>query len=107
MIQLSITPLVLISRIYQKDAYVFTIEWSDGRTYDYRLADLQKHCPCARCRDEKTGRSLVPSSSIDPEVKAVRIYNVGRYALRIEFIKGCSRGVYTFTMLRDWGKLSC
>lgn len=99
--------MLLISRICQKDAHVFTIEWADGRIYDYRLADLQKNCPCARCRDEKTGRSLISPSSLDPEVKAVRLYNLGRYAMRIEFTSGCSRGVYTFAFLREWGKLSC
>lgn len=107
-IETSSDPLMLlISRIYQKDAHVFVIEWADGRIYDYKLDGLQKNCPCARCRDEKNGRSLVHSSSIDPEVQAVRIYNLGRYALRIEFTNGCSRGVYTFAMLREWGKLSC
>ncbi len=96
---------LLISRIYQKDAHVFAIEWADGRIYDYRLSDLQKNCPCARCRDEKTGRPLALPSSIDSGLQAVRIYNLGRYALRIEFTNGCSRGVYTFAMLREWGKL--
>jgi DUF971 family protein len=99
--------MLLISRIYQKGDHVFTIEWADGRIFDYTLADLQKNCPCARCRDEKTGRPLIAPSSLDPEVRAVRIYNLGRYALQIEFTKGCSRGVYTFAFLREWGKLSC
>jgi len=98
---------MLVNRIAQKDTCTFTIEWGDGRTYDYKLADLQKNCPCMRCRDEKTGRILVASASVDPEVRAVRIYNLGRYALRVEFTKGCSRGVYTFSMLRELGRLSC
>lgn len=98
---------LLISRIYPKDAGAFIIEWADGRVYEYQLADLQKNCPCARCRDEKNGRPLQPPSSVDPEVRAVRLYNLGRYAMRIEFTSGCSRGVYTYAFLREWGKLSC
>lgn len=98
--------MLLISRIYQKDGHAFTIEWADGRTYDYTLSGLQKNCPCARCRDEKTGRSLIAPSSLDPEVRAVRIHNLGRYALRIEFTSGCSRGVYTYAFLREFGRLS-
>jgi ATP-binding protein involved in chromosome partitioning len=99
---------LLISRIYQKNAHVFVIEWADGRSYDYTLAELQRHCPCARCCGAPIGQSRVnPTSAVDPDVRALRIYNLGRYALRVEFTKGCSRGVYTFTMLRDLGKLSC
>jgi len=93
------SPDFLISRIYQKDKATFAIEWGDGRIYDYTLPALQKCCPCARCRE--TG------PHIDPDVRAVRLFNFGRYAMRIEFTSGCSRGIYTYAFLKEWGKLSC
>ncbi len=92
--------LFFIRRIVQKDRYRFTIEWTDGKISDYRLSDLQRQCTCAQCRDEKTGRSLVDPALIDEEVQAVQIESIGRYALRIDFTKGCSKGIYSFSLLR-------
>ena len=91
----------LIRNIHQKDRYRFTIEWTDGKICDYKLCDLQKRCPCASCRDEKTGQSLIDTKSIDEDVQAVQIVNVGRYALKIVFTQGCSKGIYLFSLLRD------
>lgn len=99
----SINQFVFIRRIVQKDAYSFTIEWTDGKISDYQLSDLQRLCTCARCRDEKTGHSLVNPGSIDEHVQAVQIESVGRYALRIDFTKGCSKGIYAFSLLRTLG----
>ena len=92
---------MFIRKIYQKDQYTFTIEWTDGKISNYRLSDLQKKCTCAQCRDETTGRSLIDPQSIDEAVQAMQIVSVGRYALRIDFTKGCSKGIYSFSMLRE------
>jgi ATP-binding protein involved in chromosome partitioning len=92
--------LIFVRNIFQKDRYRFTIEWTDGKISDYRLSDLQRQCPCAQCRDEMTGRSLVDPALIDEEIQAVQIESIGRYALRIDFTRGCSKGIYTFSLLR-------
>jgi DUF971 family protein len=84
--------LVLITAIKQKDAYAFTIEWSDGKIASYRLRELQCRCTCARCREHQ--------HAVDEQVKAVRIVSVGRYALRVDFTSGCSKGIYSFAFLR-------
>lgn len=89
-----------IKKIYQKDNSVFTIEWIDGKISDFRLCEVQKNCNCARCVDEKTGQRLVDVSLIAPDLSAKRIYNVGRYALKIEFTSGCSRGIYPYSWLK-------
>ncbi|MBI2811421.1 MAG: DUF971 domain-containing protein [Candidatus Melainabacteria bacterium] len=67
------------------------MEWTDGKIIDYRLSDVQRHCNCARCEKEKT---------VDEDVKALRIASVGTYALQIFFTKGCSKGIYPFSLLR-------
>jgi len=90
----------LIKTIAQKDNHIFTIEWADGIAHDYRLSSVQKQCPCAGCNDEITGKKLLDEKSIKEDVRAVRIVNVGRYALRIQFTLGCSNGIYGFDMLR-------
>jgi DUF971 family protein len=92
---------VFVKEISQKDASRFEIEWTDGKRMDYRLSDLQKNCPCARCRDEKTGASLIDESKLKADVSAFRIKSMGRYALRIDFTSGCSKGIFTFSFLRQ------
>jgi DUF971 family protein len=92
---------VLVKKIRQKDNHTFTIEWSDGVAADYRLNDLQRMCPCAHCVDEMTGKRLLNANSVRDDVRASRVINVGRYALRVQFTSGCSTGIYSFTMLRQ------
>ncbi len=91
---MSIDKSRFILSIYQKDNTTFTIEWLDGTITHHRLADLQKNCPCVRCQDEKRE----PNAE---EVSARRIFSVGRYALKIEFTTGCSKGIYSFAMLKE------
>ncbi|HEY2811501.1 MAG TPA: DUF971 domain-containing protein [Rhabdochlamydiaceae bacterium] len=92
---------IFIRKIFQRDQYRFTIEWTDGRISHYKLSDVQRQCLCAQCRDEMTGRSLISPALVDEEVGAVEIVNVGRYALKITFTNGCSRGIYSFALLRQ------
>lgn len=94
---------VLVRTIAQKDNYIFSIEWSDGKKSEYRLSELQKNCPCANCTDENTGRRLLDESTVKNDVRAIKIHNVGRYAIRIQFTNGCSTGIYSFDMLRQMG----
>ncbi|MBM3207404.1 MAG: DUF971 domain-containing protein [Chlamydiae bacterium] len=91
-----------VKNIYQKNNYIFTIEWIDGKISDYRLSDLQRLCSCARCVDEITGERLVNPSQVPDDLTAVRVYSMGRYALKIDFSSGCSRGVYPYEWLRQW-----
>lgn len=94
------TTPVLIRNIAQKDNHRFTIEWSDGKQYDYRLSELQAQCPCAACVDEETGQRRVKAAPVNSDVRAVKLSSVGRYALRIQFTAGCSNGIYNFDFLR-------
>jgi ATP-binding protein involved in chromosome partitioning len=94
----------LIKKIWQKDAYTFSIEWNDGAVYDYRLSHLQRLCPCAGCVDENTGKRRSDGSTIPDTLSATRIVSVGRYALKIDYKSGCSAGIYGFDMLKAYGK---
>ncbi len=88
----------LVKQINQKDDHTFSICWSDGKSGDYRLSVLQAQCPCAGC-SVRPKEGFSSAKPIDPAVRAVRIYNVGRYGLRIQFTSGCSAGIYSFDML--------
>lgn len=78
----------------------FAIEWTDGPTQRFCFADLQRNCPCTGCRDGD-GRFTAEISSITSDLRAKRIHRLGRYALKIDFTSGCSRGIYTFDLLRN------
>jgi DUF971 family protein len=95
------TAPIFIKAIKQNDRQRFTIEWSDGKIFTYRLSDIQRQCTCARCRDEQTGEMKIKPEVIDDQVEAKRIVSVGNYALQIYFTKGCSKGIYPFLMLRQ------
>lgn len=90
-----------IKKIKQFDEYSITVEWSDGFERTFRVKDLQLNCPCAGCVDEVTGKRLVTEDSIDKDVTANKIMNVGRYALKVEFSSGCSTGIYSFDYIRN------
>ncbi len=91
----------MIKAIEQLSNETFQIDWVDGQRDIFKLADLQRNCPCIRCRDEKSGQMIVNPAKIACSLKAVKIENVGRYALKITFASGCSRGIYTFDFLRS------
>lgn len=97
---------ILLLNIQQKDNYSFTIDWSDGTSATYSLSELQKKCPCANCNDEVTGKRVVDPATVQPDVRAVRIKNVGRYAMKIQFTSGCSTGIYDYNMLHKIGNSS-
>jgi ATP-binding protein involved in chromosome partitioning len=89
----------MLSKFYQKNPRTLTIEWLDGQETEFRLSDLQKHCPCAACVDEMTGKPLLDPHSVREDVGASQIIPIGRYAMRIRYTSGCSHGIYTYDML--------
>lgn len=84
-----------ILNISSEGPFSFVIEWSDGKKLRFQLADLQNHCPCAACKD-KTSRI--------EKAEARGLTNVGRYALKIDFLVGCTQGIYSFELLRQLGE---
>lgn len=89
-------PPLTMSEIAQLDNYSFGITWSDGVRQKFRLSELQERCPCAQCNVDGSNRS------IDKDVRAVNISSVGRYAMKIKFTSGCSNGIYTYALLREF-----
>lgn len=87
--------LILIREISQITNHDFQIIWSDGAVNVFRLSDLQKRCPCARCHGSKE------EIAYNEDVRARKISSVGNYAIRIDFMEGCSRGIFTFHFLRN------
>lgn len=88
-----------IQKFWQKNKHILSVIWSHGAQDDFRLSDIQRICPCARCMDEVTGKSKNDSKSVLDDVEAIAIRAVGRYGLQIQFSSGCSTGIYSFDRL--------
>lgn len=100
---------IAIARI---DAATILIEWSDGAQLRYRADLLRKQCPCATCREKKSGEKNPPSPKGLPvlsiaEARPLSITGmrpVGNYGYAIAFSDGHDSGIFTFDMLRTLGK---
>jgi ATP-binding protein involved in chromosome partitioning len=91
----------IVNKILQKDPQTMTIHWNDGKSQDFKYSELQKICPCAGCVDENTGKRLSNPDSVDKNLTAKSVDGVGRYAIKIQFNSGCSKGLYSFEMLKE------
>ncbi len=83
-----------VKNIQQKSGKFLIIEWSNGVRSKYHFAELQERCPCVRCLAKE-------KKSIDPDVIATGIEQVGRFGIKIAFSSGCSRGIYPFKLIRE------
>ena len=73
----------------------FYINWADGLKQRFSLAEFQTLCPCASCQ----GKGVVYEPA-----RAIGILEAGRYALKIDYEKGCKNGIYTYEFLKKVGK---
>lgn len=92
---------LLVRKIDQLDKYTLGIEWVDGHCSRWRLSHLRRHCPCAGCVDEWTGKPIIDASRVDDGLDATTIESVGQYALSVKFSDGHSTGIYSFALLRE------
>lgn len=76
------------------------IVWDDGHQTELPFNLLRRHCPCAMCKDEWTGETLLDPAAIPEALGATRADVVGNYALSFSFSDGHGTGIYTFEMLR-------
>lgn len=67
------------------------VTWKDGWERILTLETIQKHCPCVRCRETKVDVA---------DATAKFLETIGRYAIKIHFSSGCTRGIYPFSLLR-------
>ena len=79
------------------------LAWSDGQESYIVLEDLRRICPCASCQGEPDamGRVLKPQVIYtEKSFQAVKIQQVGGYALQVTWGDRHSSGIYTFDLLR-------
>ena len=66
------------------------IKFSDGYAVDLGAEKIQAECPCVTCSHQKKRES----------VNLLGAMMVGRYAVKFQFDRGCSSGLYPLLLLR-------
>lgn len=82
------------------------LAWSDGQENYISLKTLRQSCPCAVCQGEPDamGRVLKPKvTHTERSFQALRMQQVGGYALQVTWADGHSSGIYSFDLLRRLG----
>ncbi len=95
-----LSDVLTIDTINYDSPEILQIKWKNGEQQCWKASELQKNCPCANCIDEKTGTRRVTAFPVNEQVQIKKVSRVGRYAIQIEFIKGCSIGILDFDYLR-------
>lgn len=102
------------TKIELADENHLQIVWNDGQTRRYSFREIIENCPCASCREKRTGDSqdreaaghllpIIPIEEAQP-LKLVSVQPVGAYAYNIFFNSGCRKGIYTLEHLRTLGE---
>ena len=76
------------------------ITWQDDHVSLYSFRYLRQNCPCAMCRDEWSGKSILDPAAVPEDVRSTRAELVGNYALSFAFSDGHGTGIYSFENLR-------
>ena len=77
------------------------MRWADAVVSCFPLESLRRHCPCAACVEEGTGRKLLDPATIPADIRPERIEPVGNYAVRFVWSDGHDTGLYTWKTLRE------
>ena len=80
------------------------IVWSDRKRSAFEVRTLRLSCPCAVCVNEWTGKKMLNAADVPEDVRPLRIFSVGRYAMGVEWSDGHSTGIYGYDYLRRLGE---
>ena len=82
---------------YETGSGLVIIEKQKGGEIKKIKADvLRKHCRCALCIDEFTGKVLVKEETIDPDVYPYKIEPKGNYAVALIWSDGHRSSIYPY-----------
>ena len=80
------------------------IVWSDRKRSAFEARALRLACPCAVCVNEWTGKKMLNAADVPEDVRPLRIFSVGRYAMGVEWSDGHSTGIFGYDYLRRLGE---
>jgi ATP-binding protein involved in chromosome partitioning len=76
-----------------------SVTWSDGQKADLDVVELRRACVCAHCVDEHTREQILKAEDVAETVRPIRVRNLGRYALMIDWTDGHSSSIYSWDAL--------
>ena len=77
------------------------IDWNHGEKTIVSFIDLRFYCRCAECVDEWTRKRKLERKNIKPDIKPMKVEEVGRYAIQIQWSDGHRAGIYPFDLLYE------
>jgi ATP-binding protein involved in chromosome partitioning len=80
------------------------IVWNDRKRSSFEVRTLRLSCPCAVCVNEWTGKKMLNPADVPEDVRPLRIFSVGRYAMGVEWSDGHSTGIFGYDYLRRLGE---
>lgn len=83
------------------------LAWADGRENYIPLKALRQACPCAVCQGEPDAMGRVVKPRVNHTEKsfvALRMQQIGGYALQIAWADGHSSGIYPYDLLLGLGQ---
>lgn len=79
---------------------VLVITWNDGVRSEYETRNLRLSCPCAVCVNEWTGEKMLNPAKVPQDIRPLRLFSVGSYAMGVEWSDGHSTGIFSYDYLR-------
>lgn len=94
-------------RIRRLDTEGLELTWSDGSVDTISSKVLRENCPAADAHGKsappegKSSMLTVVDSSLEEQLKLVRIWGIGNYAIGIEWGDGHKTGIYSYDYLDE------
>jgi len=87
-------------KLHQKSR-VLEISFADGKSFRLPCELLRVYSPSAEVRGHGPGQEVLQTGK--KEVEILRIEPVGSYAVQLYFSDGHDTGIYSWTLLYDYG----
>lgn len=87
------------TRIDKHSATEMLLAWNSGESFALPFVELRFNCPCAACVDEHTGQRTLKREQVRPDIRAVSVSLVGRYAVHVAWSDGHQTGMFHFDRL--------
>jgi DUF971 family protein len=94
------TPQPTEIKLHQKSR-VLEISFADGNTFRLPCEFLRVYSPSAEVRGHGPGQEVLQIGK--REVEILRVEPVGSYAVQLHFSDGHNTGIYSWTLLYDYG----
>lgn len=92
---------ILPRAVEKKGPRTLGIVWSDGEESQLDVVGLRRACVCAHCVDELTREAILKPEDVPESVRPLKVRNLGRYALIVDWSDGHSSSIYSWDLLRE------